>query len=380
MEILTLLKQLAIDPFRFRKEPKVRKSILHQVLKIREVMLATNSTAPQRKRKHPQLTKPNINDDDGFASKKFDDRTSKKVKGYNDDFTPVSCTHELEAQTAKVLVDCTTPDSAGLLTLEDKSIQNLGNIHSSSSTSLSVHGSSHRSLGVPCLDEVPSCKEDRTETDLQSMYKDTKQLPIPVGPYFQVHVPEWTDTQLYNIDNAKDLRWLGTRVWPMEGETVESSIKDVGKGRNENCSCPFPGSSDCVNQHVLEERLKLQSELGLAFQRWRINEMGEAVTESWTTREHKAFNSLVKKSMLRNGVDFWKHASKCFPGKSDKDLTHYFLNVFIPRCIGLQTRLSRKSIDTDGDVDDEDVDDLNIRKKSKAESSGVKKSKYLRGR
>uniref|UniRef100_A0A7N0T379 AT-rich interactive domain-containing protein 2 n=1 Tax=Kalanchoe fedtschenkoi TaxID=63787 RepID=A0A7N0T379_KALFE len=383
MGMLMSLKRLAINPFSLIKEPEIRKYLFDQVLKVREGMIAANATTSQRKRKLPQLTKSNINEDSGFASKRFDHRNSKKVKGFIEVSSPASCTPDLEVRTTQVFASCTGPKLTNFVILEDKCRQNLGNRHSSRNSSQSGPGSNHQSSEVPSFVEVLPCEDDETVIDLgSSIYNDSKQCPIPAGPRFQADIPEYRgpikfDSHFDNVDSAGDLRWLGTRFWPVEGKTTNVCLNEVGIGRNENCSCLSPGSTECVSQHIVEQKLKLQFELGSTFQSWRFDDMGEAITESWTTKEHKAFNSLVKKSMLPNGVNYWEHASKCFPGKSYKDLTQYYLNVFIPRRIGLWTRLSCKSIDTD---DNEDVDESKRRRKCKGESPGLGKSGYLRGR
>lgn len=304
-----------------------------------------------------------------MASKKSDHKKQKKVNEdpgvtYNDVSSSVSCAYEVEAQPIEVL--------------EDICRQKLRNRQTCCGVRPPI-------VKVPGRVEIISSETSEIVVDWDSsIYKIPKQCHIPVGPHFQADIPEWTgfkkfDNGCSNIDNAGDLRWLGTRVWPMEGKNTDASFKDIGKGRTEHCSCRSTGSIDCVSQHVLEESRKLQSELGFAFYSWRIDEMGEGITKSWTTKEHKSFNSLVKKSMNSKRVNFWKQGPKCFPGKSGKDLQQCFLNVFIPRRVGLQTRLSWRSTDTDDSDNGEDVDDSKIRAKCKHENTSVKRSKYLRG-
>lgn len=120
------------------------------------------------------------------------------------------------------------------------------------------------------------------------------RLVIPVGPRFQADVPQWTGvSKEYSFcgDNELDtLKWLGTRIWPIEDE--DAKIKEVIKeGKPNICSCTFPGSIECVKCHINEERVLLQSNLSYAF---------------WTSKENNFFGSLMKRNPKMHGksVDY----------------------------------------------------------------------------
>ncbi|KAA8518998.1 hypothetical protein F0562_016228 [Nyssa sinensis] len=180
------------------------------------------------------------------------------------------------------------------------------------------------------------------------------RMVIPLGPRFQADVPDWTGPGNSGNLNGSDAdsensRWLGTRIWPMEGRSTEITAGRVGKGRPDCCSCVSPGSADCIKHHILEERLRLQSDLAPAFFSWKFDEMGEVISKSWTLKDQQSFQSLVKMYPLSSGKNFLKHASKCFPSKSKENILSYYFNVFIPRHMSSKTRSSLEQIDSDDD-------------------------------
>ncbi|XP_075636576.1 uncharacterized protein LOC142608780 [Castanea sativa] len=186
---------------------------------------------------------------------------------------------------------------------------------------------------------------------------------IPIGSKFQAEIPEWTGLvnrkNVYGgADDSKNLKWLGTRIWPMKGRSVETSVTAIGKGRLDSCSCVSPGSVDCIRSHILTKRLLLQFDIGLAFKSWKFDEMGEVVSKSWTSNEGRKFELLVKKNPLWRGANFWELALKHFPSKSKKSMLSYYFNVFIPRRMSQQTRSTPDEIDSDDDQADNDDDSI----------------------
>lgn len=240
--------------------------------------------------------------------------------------------------------------------------------------------------------EVPSLNSDETNhisLELDNSKKKHLQTPrrsprllnligdhleriiVPVGPFFQADVPEWTGP--CNVkDDSESTRWLGTRIWPCEVGKTKINAKDVGKGRPDSCSCISPGSIECIRRHTLEKRLFLQCDLGTAFFSWKFDEMGEQISKSWTPEQQKKFESLARTKSSSNGKGFLKHASKCFPYKCPKSIMNYYFNVYIPRRISMQTRLSLKQVDDSDEDEGKDFNYLGFQKKLEGKTSTMR--------
>ncbi|KAJ8559493.1 hypothetical protein K7X08_003551 [Anisodus acutangulus] len=226
---------------------------------------------------------------------------------------------------------------------------------------------------------------------LDLIYDVRDKLVIPVGPRFQVDVPDWTNSQnedkcKYKEDESETSKWLGTLVWPTDNlENKEVNEELIGKGRNKRCPCKFPGSVECVKTHVKEERMKLKSELGTAFNAWNFDDMGE-VSNLWNAEEQKMFSSLVKMNRMSKSKSFLKLALASFPNKTRKNIVDYYFNVHVPQRISSQTRSDCKLIDTDEEEGEEEVSTTkssrkrNRTKKGASPSSKSVKRKYLTGR
>lgn len=212
------------------------------------------------------------------------------------------------------------------------------------------------------------------------------KLVIPVGARFQVEVPPWTPPVSTSFGNPK---WLGTKIWPAKGKSTTSTNRNmvgIGKGRKENCDCAFPGSIECVRKHVSKKRFQLQIDIGPVFWTWKFDEMGEDVSKSWSLKEERKFEYIVKMNTNSKGKNLLKTAIESLPGKSRGSIVSYYLNVYVPR----RFRTSCINIDTDGeDDDDDDADNMlslkGARKRLQADcvkSRGCKyaKSTYLKGR
>lgn len=225
---------------------------------------------------------------------------------------------------------------------------------------------------VPVVDFIDSPQHfcsgyrDKKLKQIIRLVSNGGQLPrpvIPIGSKFQAEIPEWTGLvnrkYVYGgADDSKNLKWLGTRIWPMKGRSVETSVTAIGKGRLDSCSCVSPGSIDCIRSHILTKRLLLQFDIGPAFKSWKFDEMGEVVSKSWTSNEGQKFELLVKKNPLWSGTNFWELALKHFPSKSKKSMLSYYFNVFIPRRMSQQTRSSPDDIDSDDDQADNADDSI----------------------
>ncbi|KAG5538351.1 hypothetical protein RHGRI_019064 [Rhododendron griersonianum] len=168
---------------------------------------------------------------------------------------------------------------------------------------------------------------------------------VPVGPFFQANVPEWTGETC-----ESDSRWLGSRVWPVESGGPSKYIIErdrTGKGRQESCGCENPGSIECVRFHVSEKRVRVKLELGLAFQRLKFDRMGEEVALSWTKEEEKRFQEIIKSNPASLDMCFWDEIVKSFPSKKREDLVSYYFNVYLLRRRGYQNRSTPSNIESD---------------------------------
>ncbi|KAL0736643.1 hypothetical protein Bca4012_012853 [Brassica carinata] len=181
---------------------------------------------------------------------------------------------------------------------------------------------------------------------------------IPVGAVFQAEIPIWIAPtkkgKFYGSPGDSDtLRWLGTGVWPTYSLKKKAHYKKVGEGRKDTCSCSSPGSTNCIKQHIKEARELLEKDIGRAFYTWKFDQMGEEVgSNSWTAKEEQKFKALVKDNPLPIKKGFWKLASKALPGKSEKDLTSYYYNVFLIKRMRLLAKSPADHIDSDDDQND----------------------------
>ena len=221
---------------------------------------------------------------------------------------------------------------------------------------------------------------------------ETVQLAIPIGYRYQVDVPEWVGMPNEQHSCGKDgasepSRWLGTKSWPIEGSSSTATNNDadkMGKGRPDSCSCASPGSAQCVKLHIQEKRARLRQDLGPAFRDWSFHTMGEeAVSSSWTPREQRKFETLVKRHPPSQDKSFLNPAIEAFPSKSRKDIVSYYWNVFVPSRISRLSRAGCKTIDSDDDEPSTTIDSKTPRKRTQADSTSPNskqaKAPFLRG-
>lgn len=209
-------------------------------------------------------------------------------------------------------------------------------------------------------------------------------LVIPLGPRFQADVPEWTgaSNDQYVNGDLDSSRWLGTKTWVLQDDSTDSGGK-IGKGRPDYCSCSSAGSPQCVKLHISEARARLQSDLGPAFKSWKFDEMGEDVGKSWTSKQKKRFDNLVRSNPLSQGKSFLQPAVSSFPSKTRKYIVSYYINVYVPKRISMLTRSGCKVLDSDDDEVEAAPNAKNSLKRSRPnsdDSTKLAKSHYLTGR
>ncbi|XP_042403384.1 AT-rich interactive domain-containing protein 2-like [Zingiber officinale] len=178
-----------------------------------------------------------------------------------------------------------------------------------------------------------------------------RQKEVPVGLSFQAEVLDWTDWPSVSADSSDELKWLGTRLWPPEGQENMPLFNDpaIGRGRQDTCECNFPRSVECTRFHIAEKRFQLNHELGPAFHFWGFRNMGEEVTLSWTKDEQLKFKTVVHLNRPSKGKNFWKWLKIYFPHRKWTSLVSYYFNVFVLERRRYQNRVTCHNIDSDDD-------------------------------
>ncbi|GFZ19596.1 hypothetical protein Acr_28g0003010 [Actinidia rufa] len=213
---------------------------------------------------------------------------------------------------------------------------------------------------------------------LEFITDDNLKLAIPVGPRFQVDVPDWTGPPHEGYDESINSRWLGTQVWPIKDARSDTKVDLIGKGRSNFCTCPSPGSIECVKRHVNDKKVQLQFDLGPAFWKWRFNEMGQEVSKLWNLEEQKQFDCIVKMNPISEGKSFLTPALECFQTLCSGTIVSYYFNVYVPRRMSIKTRAGIKIVDTDEDEDGKDL--KSSRKRCRSGSGKFVRTRYLTGR
>lgn len=214
---------------------------------------------------------------------------------------------------------------------------------------------------------------------------DRLRLAIPVGPHFQADIPHCTGPPHSSYSESSTSRWLGTQIWPIKDTSPDTKAGLIGKGRPDFCQCLSPGSIECVKSHVKEKRIQLQFDLGPAFMKWKFDQMGQDVSRLWSLEEQKKFDFLVKTNPISEGKSFLKPAVESFPSQTRETIVSYYLNVYIPRRMSIQTRAGFQTVDTDDDESGQAPNSNSSRKRYRADivaSSGCKyaRTRYLTGR
>ncbi|XP_058738601.1 AT-rich interactive domain-containing protein 2-like isoform X2 [Vicia villosa] len=198
-------------------------------------------------------------------------------------------------------------------------------------------------------DIATSIKEKLKEEDMEFADSRKKFLPsrgshlprpfIPIGPRFQAEVPKWeASTNIKQYDSDDCLRWLGTQIWPMPSLS-RNDAKSIEKGRSDSSSGENLESIDRVKKHG-EARECLKSKVNDTFSSWKFDIKKEDVSKSWTMEEEKKFEYLVKLNQLSSDTKFWKLTMEYFPSKSIECMKNYYYNVYIPRCMSIENKIS----------------------------------------
>jgi len=177
---------------------------------------------------------------------------------------------------------------------------------------------------------------------------------IPIGPTFQADIPDWIDpTRKEDVSDENDelnnSRWLGTQIWPIEGDDRRSRNELIGKRKTYSCNCTARGSVECVRIHVKMARLHLKSGLGPAFFSLGFADMGEEVSRSWTQEEQLKFDDLVRQNPSSEGKSFWEPALEYFTSKRRQDIVSFYFNVYLLRWMSIRTRLGDQTIHSSDD-------------------------------
>ncbi|KAL3839430.1 hypothetical protein ACJIZ3_024021 [Penstemon smallii] len=378
-EMISKLKELASNPCKPQFARDNIQPLWNQILCLRKLMVLQDSQIIWRKRKLEQFVKDKLRGSSRFVVTD-QQNTTKMSRNQSSHSSSLSCLLN-SIDSTKGHDD--SRRSSSLLTFDDSFLEKLISTEDSfrvnsdtPNKSISPIVYSDQSMDgsmLRSLNEAPSGKINHTNDYLKSPALDGPHIRhiqsphrsirllnfiddhlqrnvVPVGPQFQVEVPEWSGPVKRSIlivqykHYSNNSKWLGTRVWPLEIGHVKVSGRTIGKGRPNSCCCVSPGSVDCIGRHIVEERLVLQGDLGPAFFSWKFDDMGNQVLKLWTLKEQQIFESLVKRK------NFLKRALKCFPNKSRKEIANYYFDVYIPQLMSLQKRSSsRKIVDTDGE-------------------------------
>lgn len=428
--MINQLKGLALDPCMPQFARNNIQPLWNQILCLRKLMVLEDSEMPWRKRKLEQFVKDKLRAPAGFVSPNqlniakrsrrqlsqassmscllnsvdsaqshdekiiFEPHTSSSVVTFDEALPEKQVTTECSSADDVVDLNCPSKDvppivdSDGSVSGSNPSSPENSTLNEARHLGISdvVHDSNLPISNGPRRRHLePSRRSIRL---LNFIGDHLQRKAVPVGPRFQAEIPEWdgrVDRSIlideYN-SGSDHSKWLGSQVWPAEIGHIKTTGRRIGKGRHNSCSCVSRGSADCVKCHILEERILLQRDLGPAFSSWKFDEMGEQVSESWSLKERRTFESLMKKRPSSNEKSYWKRALKCLPSKSKKDFIDYYFNVYIPHRMNLNRSPSIKQVDTDDDDEDEakNFDHMGLQKRAKGRGPIIpnKKAKYLR--
>ncbi|KAL2625615.1 hypothetical protein AAZX31_07G066400 [Glycine max] len=210
----------------------------------------------------------------------------------------------------------------------------------------SARSSSDSSVGAENRTPSPHTEDP---SDANSGLDRCATVRIPLGANHQAEIPEWT-----GVISEGYSKFSGTPIWPLATANTRLLIErdPIGKGRQDSCGCPVPGSVECVRFHITEKRAKVHLELGAVFYDWNFDQVGEDVKLLWMEEEEKKFKDVIRSNPPSPETYFWDHIFRAFPTKSRADLVSYYFNVFILERRGYQNRHTPNNINSD-DEDDE---------------------------
>ncbi|CAL4916983.1 unnamed protein product [Urochloa decumbens] len=169
----------------------------------------------------------------------------------------------------------------------------------------------------------------------------------PIRPCGQADIPEWTGKPPSRHEDRRGLRFLGEPILiPESNEALDSG--SIGKGRQDVCSCQFPGSIDCVRLHVAEKKDELKREVGSAFYKMGLHQTGEDAALAWTKADERRFNTIIQDNVPTSKYNFWDKLRVAFRSKGSKGLVSYYHNVFQVRRRAYQNHLA---LNADSDED-----------------------------
>ncbi|KAL6641012.1 hypothetical protein ACP70R_019193 [Stipagrostis hirtigluma subsp. patula] len=186
-----------------------------------------------------------------------------------------------------------------------------------------------------------------------------------IRPCGQADIPEWTGKPSSPYDDPHALKFLGKPIlFPENNEDLDGG--SIGKGRQDDCNCQFPGSIACVRFHVTEKRIILKRELGSAFYEMGFDRIGEDLAQTWRKDEERKFNSTILENLPSSKYNFWGKLLDVLHSKGREGLVRYYHNVFQVWRRGYQNRLANAP-----DSDDDTIEPgfLHIRQPSGQSSS-----------
>jgi hypothetical protein len=177
-----------------------------------------------------------------------------------------------------------------------------------------------------------------------------KIFVAPIRPCGQADVPEWTGKPSSRSEDRRELRFLGEPVvLPESNEALDRG--SIGKGRQDDCSCQFLGSIDCIRLHVAQKKGELKIGLGSAFYKMGLHQTGEDAALTWTKADERRFNTVIQDNLPTSKYNFWGKLSAAFRSKGSKGLVSYYHNVF-----QVQRRAYQNHLALDADSDDDNIE------------------------